>query len=433
MRIQSPENTSPIDRVSKEPRASRLRIGLPLHLPQALTVFRHRNFRLFFFGQLISVIGSWMQTTALQWLVYSLTNSQSSLGLVTFLNFLPVLLVSLLMGVLVDRLPKRRILLFTQSWFMLLAVVLAVLTFSGVITYWMILLLAFMVGIGNALDMPARQAFYVDLVDRTELTSAIGLNSALFNAARIIGPAIAGLIVGTIGEAPAFAINAITFLAVIVALLMMRLNPVEKTIKPQKGLSDLRQGVQYMLHEKTILGLVVMVALFSLVGAPYMVLLPVYARDILMIGAEGYGQLLSAQGIGALLGAFGVIFFGNYQRKGRAVLFSRFLLGIGLIGLAFSRHPLGSMLALVVAGYGFITQLILTNSLIQFIVPDELRGRVLSAYTWALGGFFPLGSLLMGVIGDRISAPSTALLMGFGCVVLTVVNLIVFPGMKKLI
>jgi MFS family permease len=401
-------------------------------LPHALRIFQHRNFRLFFFGQLISVIGTWMQSTALQWLVYSLTDSQSSLGLVTFLNFLPVLLFSLFMGVLVDRFPKRTILLFTQTWFMVLAIILAVLTFSGSIQYWHILLLAFLVGVGNSLDMPARQSFYVDLVEREDLTAAIGLNSALFNAARIVGPAIAGLVVGAIGEAPAFAINAVTFLAVIVALLLMNITPQEKDGNEQKGMADLLQGLRYLVKEPAIFGLVLMVALFSLIGAPYLVLLPVFARDILQIGAEGFGRLLAAQGFGALLGAAGVIFFGDRQRKGRMLLFSRLVLGLGIIGLAISREPLTSMLALVAAGYGFITQLILTNTLIQYIVPDQLRGRVLSAFTWALGGFFPLGSLVIGFIGDQIGAATAAFAIGVGCLLLTGVNLILFPKMKNL-
>lgn len=403
------------------------------HLPHALRIFQHRNFRLFFIGQLISVIGTWMQSTALQWLVYTLTDSQSSLGLVTFLNFLPVLLFSLLMGVLVDRFPKRKILLLTQNWFMLLAVILAVLTFSGQVQYWHILVLAFLVGIGNSLDMPARQSFYVDLVEREDLTAAIGLNSALFNAARIVGPAIAGLVVGAIGEAPAFAINAVTFLAVIVALLMMNLKPDEQEDRSQqKGLADLLQGLSYLVKERSIFGLVLMVALFSLVGAPYLVLLPVFARDILGIGAEGFGRLLAAQGVGALLGAAGVIFFGDRQRKGRMLLLSRVILALGILGLAVSRQPLFSMLALTAAGYGFITQLILTNTLIQYIVPDKLRGRVLSAFTWALGGFFPLGSLIIGFVGDQIGAPAVSLLIGIGCLILVAVNVLVFPNMKNM-
>jgi MFS family permease len=373
-----------------------------------------------------------MQSTALQWLVYKITNSQSSLGLVTFLNFLPVLLFSLFMGVLVDRTSKRNLLVLSQSLFMLLSGILAVLTFAEYVQYWHILVLSFMMGIVNALDMPARQAFYVDIVDREDLTAAIGLNSAIFNGARIVGPAVAGMVVAAIGEAPAFAINSISFLAVIIALLMMRLDNVSQKSLRNKGTQGLTQGLRYLVHEKQIFGLVIMVALFSLVSAPYMVLLPVFARDILNTGAEGFGQLLSAQGIGALIGALGVIFFGEGKNKGRTVLISRGVLGFAIAGLALSRSPIFSMLALVIAGFVFISQLVLTNSLIQYIVPDDLRGRVISAFTWALGGFFPLGALMYGFIGDQIGAPNTALIMAAGSVILTLVNLIVFPGMKDL-
>ena len=235
---------------------------------RAFSALRHRNFRLFFFGQLISLIGTWMQSTALQWLVYNLTGSQTSLGLVTFANFLPVLLFSLFMGVLIDRFPRRRLLLFTQTWFMLLALLLAALTWAGVIRFWHILTLSLLLGFGNALDMPARQAFVVEMVDddKDDLLNAISLNSTLFNLARIIGPGIGGVVVASLGEAPAFAINALTFLAIIVSLLLMRLPPPTLEARAENPLGNLKQGLGYMLQERTILGLVTMVALFSFAG-----------------------------------------------------------------------------------------------------------------------------------------------------------------------
>jgi predicted MFS family arabinose efflux permease len=403
-----------------------------LNLPASLNIFKSYNFRLFFAGQLVSLTGTWMQSTALQWLVYRLTNSQTSLGLVTFLNFLPVLLFSLPMGVLVDRIPKRKILLFTQVWFMCLAGILATITFLDVVQYWHVLVLAFFVGIGNSLDMPARQSFYVDIVGRENLSTAIGLNSAVFNAARIIGPAIGGIVVGTIGEAPAFATNAITFLAVIAGLLLMKLTPRQDSSPRQKGMKDLGEGLRYIYNEKHIFGLVTMVALFSFFGANYLVLLPVFARDILQIGAQGYGQLMSAQGIGAFIGAIGIIYFGSRRSKGRMLMATRLILGFALAGLALSRTPWLSFIALMFAGFSFVSQNVLTNTLIQIITPDELRGRVMSSFTWALGGFFPLGSLLMGTLGDRIGAPNVALFAAGSCFVLAIFNLIAFPQMKNL-
>jgi len=400
----------------------------------AFRALRHPNFRLFLWGQLVSVIGIWMQATAQQWLVYRITGSQISLGLVTFINFLPVLVLSLFMGVIVDQFPHRKILLITKIWFMVLAGVLALLTWLGVIQYWHILLLSFLMGIGNSLDMPARQAFVVELVneDKSDLMNAIGLNSTLFNIARIVGPAIGGAIVATLGEAPAFAINGISYLAVIFALLLMRLPSPSIKSSRLNPIEKMKDGFRYILGEKAIMGLVIMVAAFSMVGFGTLTLVPVFANDILHIGAAGFGRLLSWQGIGALIGALLLVFYGDHFHKGKMLLASRLLLGPGIIGLALSRTPWMSMAFMALLGYSFITQLIFTNTLIQTIVPDKLRGRVLSTFTWAIGGFYPLGSLGIGFLGDKIGAPTAALLSGIACIFLVFFNLITFPSMKNL-
>jgi MFS family permease len=405
-----------------------------LNLSGSLRALNHRNFRLFFWGQLISVIGVWMQSTALQWLVYRITGSQTSLGLVTFINFLPVLLLSLHMGVIVDRFPRRTLLLITQSWFTLLALILAVLTWLGLVQYWHILTLSFLLGLGNALDMPARQAFVVQMVDedKNDLMNAIGLNSILFNIARIIGPAIGGAIVATLGEAPTFFINGISYLAVILALLLMKVSPAREPAPNGDSLTGVRGGFTYILGEKNMLTLIVLVAAFSMIGFGALTLLPVFAKDILRTGVAGYGQLLSAQGVGALAGGILLIFFGDHIQKGRLLLFSRLLLGPGIIVLSLSRLPWLSMACMGVVGYSFITQLVITNTLIQTIVPNELRGRVVSTYTWALGGFYPLGSLLMGALGDQIGAPTAALISGIGCVLIIIFNQALFPGVNQL-
>lgn len=402
--------------------------------PNALRAMRHLNFRLFFWGQLISLIGTWMQSTAQQWLVYRITGSQTSLGVVTFVGFLPVLVFSLFMGVLVDQLPKRRVIVLTQAWFMLLAGVLAALTWWNVVQYWHILLLAFLLGVGNALDMPARQAFVVEMVDnnRADLMNAIGLNSSLFNGARIVGPAIAGILVAITGEAPAFAINSITFLAVIFGLLLMKLPPYAAPKQRGVKLDALKQGLTYIYHEKTVFGLVTMIAAFSMFGFSYLTLLPVYAKDILNIGADGFGKLMSAQGVGALFGAIVLTVMGDSLPKGKMLLGSRALLGFAVLGFALSREVWLSLLFLALAGYAFITQLTFTNTMIQLITPDHLRGRVISAYTWALGGFFPLGSLLIGFIGDQTGTVSATLVCAASSVALTLLNLLFFPAMKNL-
>ena len=401
---------------------------------RSFSALSHRNFRLFFWGQLISVVGVWMQITAQQWLVYRITGSQTSLGMVTFIGFLPVLLLSLFMGVITDQFPRRTLLVATQVWFMVLAFILALLTWLHLIEYWHILALSFLTGIANALDMPARQAFVVEMVDdeKDDVLNAIGLNSALFNIARIIGPAIGGAVVGALGEAPAFTLNGISYLAVIVALMMMKFSIPPKTASRGHSLDKLKDGFGYIAAEKMIFGLVIVVAAISLVGFGALTLVPVFAKDILQIGAEGFGHLLSAQGVGALIGAGILIFFGDYLHKGRLLIFSRFLLGPAILALAISRIPWVSMVIMGVIGYSFITQLTLTNTLIQTVVPDELRGRVLSTYTWAIGGFYPLGSLLMGFLGDQLGAPTTATIAGSGSLLIIIVSLFLFPKVKHL-
>jgi MFS family permease len=396
-----------------------LRVGL--RWPDGLRALRYRNFRLFFFGQLISLIGVWMQSTAQQWLVYRITGSQLKLGTVTFMGFLPVLILSLFMGVIVDRLPIRKILVGTQSWFMLCAAALAIITFLDIVRYEYILVLALLMGIGNALDMPARQAIYTDLVDRPDLLNAIALNSSVFNGARIIGPAIGGFIVAQLGEAPAFAINSLTYIAVIAGLLLMQIQPKE-TDSGGGGLQNLKDGLIYLSNEKRVLGLVIMVALFSVVGFSYLTLLPVFAQDVLDIGAKGFGLLLSAQGIGALVAALSLAFKGDNLPKGKMLVGSRVLIGFALLLLSFSRQTSVSVIALIFAGFGFISKLALTNTLIQLIVPDGLRGRVLSSYTWAMGGFFPIGSLLIGYLGDLLGATTAVLLSAISSLLLTIMG-----------
>ena len=403
-------------------------------LADSFRAMRHRNFRLFFWGQLISVIGVWMQSTAQQWLVYRITGSQTSLGLVTFISFLPVLILSLFMGVIVDRFPRRRILLITQSWFMLGAFILAALTWSGSIEYWHILVLSFTLGIGSALDMPARQAFVTEMVDddKNDLLNALSLNSSIFNVARIIGPAIGGAIVATLGEAPTFAINGLSYLAVIAALLLMRLQPPHLSESEESNLNQMREGFQYLAGERDIFGLVTMVAIYSFVGFGSLTLVPVFAKDVLKIGVTGFGQMLSWQGVGALIGGALLIFFGDQFHKGKLLFFSRLLIGPAILGIAFSRTPWISMFLMTVMGFSLITQLVISNTMIQTIVPDDLRGRVISTYTWALGGFYPLGSLLMGFLGDQIGAPTAAMISGIGCILIIALNQVLFPSIQKL-
>jgi MFS family permease len=396
-----------------------LRVGW--QWPDALGAMRYPAFRWFFFGQLISLLGSWMQTTALQWLAYRLTGSVLSLGAITFASFVPVLFLSLFMGVLVDRYPRRRLLLVTQSTFMVLAAILAFLTFTGQVTYNLLLLLSLVLGVANALDMPARQSFFSDLVDRDDLLNAIALNSSVFNGTRILGPALGGIVVATWGEAMAFGLNALSFLAVLLALLAMRLppSPARPRNPASAGGSELREGLGYLRRDRPVLGLVVMIAAFSLIGFPASVLLPALADEVLGLGVEGYGALMAAMGIGALVAGILLAIRGRSSPSPRQLLLERLLFAASLIALAFARTPPIVALALVAMGYALIAQLTVTNTLVQLLAPDALRGRLVSAYTWALGGFWPLGALLFGFVGQRLGVPETLWLAGIACGLVT--------------
>lgn len=400
--------------------------------PQARGAMRHRNFRLFFFGQLVSLTGSWMQTTAQQWLAYRLTGSQLSLGVITFCSFVPVLLLSLFMGVIVDRVPRRRLLLLTQSWFMVLALVLAALTYSGRVTYTHLIILSLLLGVANALDMPARQAFFSDLVEREELLNAIALNSSLFNGTRIIGPALGGLAVAAWGEASAFLINGLSFLAVLLGLLGMRLPRGPAPERTATAWEAIREGVTYLRGDRQLLGLVSMVALLSVLGYPYNVLLPALARDVYGLGAQGFGAMTAAMGAGALVAGVSLAFRSPDAGVGRQLVFNRLLFSAGVGVLALAKTPALAMAALAVSGYAVITQLAITNTLIQQTAPDHLRGRIVSTYTWALGGFWPLGALLMGVLGDRWGASAATGVAAGGSAVLAVMGLIWFPEIARM-
>jgi MFS family permease len=387
---------------------------------------RYPAFRWFFFGQLISLLGSWMQTTALQWLAYRLTGSVLSLGAITFASFLPVLLLSLFMGVVVDRYPRRRLLVLTQSSFMVLAAILAYLTYSGAVTYNILLGLSLLLGVANALDMPARQAFFSDLVDREDLLNAIALNSSVFNGTRILGPALGGLVVATWGEAMAFGLNAVSFVAVLLALLAMRLPPQPARGPTAGGAGELRQGLRHLRGDRAVLGLVVMIAAFSLIGFPAAVLLPAFADEVLGLGVEGYGALMAAMGVGALVAGVLLAIRGKTAPSPRQLLLQRMIFAASVILLAFARTLPLVVLALVAMGYALIAQLTVTNTLVQLLAPDALRGRLVSAYTWALGGFWPLGALLLGAVGQQIGVPQAMGLAGIACALVTFVGWRVF-------
>jgi len=377
----------------------------PRPVLRTFAAFRHRNYRLFFAGQLVSLIGTWMQQMALAWLVYQLTNSALLLGLIGGVGSLPMASFALLGGAVADRVSKRRILLVTQSAAMLLAFVLAGLTGAGWIRAWHVAVLAALSGTTMAFDMPARQALVVEMVGKEDLMNAIALNSSIFNSARIVGPAIAGVLVARLGVPWCFFINGLSFLAVILGLALMRFQPREKAKRSGGVAHDALEGLRYVRTNRTVLDLAALLAVFSVFGWSYNVLMPVFARDILRAGAPGLGYLMTSGGIGALVGALLVASLGQYQHRERVLFGGGLLLSAATAGFAFSRTLHLSMVMLALAGLGGIAVMSVANTLIQISVPDQMRGRVMGVWALVFSGSAPLGSLQAGTLAQYLGAP----------------------------
>jgi MFS family permease len=381
-------------------------------LTRTFAALRHRNYRLFFFGQLVSLIGTWMQNVAQAWLVYELTHSPFKLGVVSFCAGVPVLIFSLWAGVLADRVPKRRLLVATQTVMMTLAFILATDMFLGAIQWWHIAIMAFLLGTANAFDGPTRQAFVVEMVGREELMNAIALNSAMFNTARIVGPALAGIILAAVGAAWCFVLNGVSFLAVIAGLVLMIVKPYVGAISTESPLIQMREGLSYIWHHPTVRPLITLVAVSNMFALGYMALLPAFARDVLHAGTVGYGLMSTAIGVGALAGALMLASLGNYQRKGLILTVGNLLFPVTVIALSLSSSFHLTLGILVVGGLGFMTQNATANTLVQTTVPDALRGRVMSVYMMVFLGFFPIGSLIAGAVAERFGVPVGAALGG---------------------
>lgn len=372
---------------------------------------RHRNFRLYWTGQLISLVGTWMQSVAQGWLMHRLTGSALMLGVLGFCQFIPVLLFSLWAGVIVDHVDKRKLLYWTQGAALVQAVLFAALTSFGAIQAWMVLALAMLFGVINAFDLPARQSFLVELVGKEDLSNAIALNSAAFNMARILGPAVAGGLLALISEAGCFWINALSYVAVLVSLGRMVLPPRAATTPHRVG-STMREGLNYAWGVVSIRNLLVLLALTAGIGFQYQTLLPVYASVILHAGSGTYGLLVAAFGLGALAGAARLT-----QQLDRWGLRANLLVGlvssaVGLIGFAWSRTVWLSCLGGVLAGFGLIVYVASTNTLLQLTTEDRYRGRVMSLYTLMFIGTTPFGALLAGGIAQRWGAPIATTLSG---------------------
>ncbi len=372
----------------------------------------HRNFKLFFSGQIISLVGKWMQMVARAWLVYRLTGSAVLLGAVGFAGQVPVFLLSPLGGAVADRHSRHRIVIATQTASMIFTLILAGLTLAGVVRVWHIMTIAALLGIVNAFDVPARQAFYVELVGRDDLLNAIALNSSMVNFARVVGPALAGLVIAAIGEGWCFFADGVSYLAVIAGLLLMRLEPFQRQSHRPSAISQIKEGFRFVVRTPPIRALLLMLGLASLVGMPYAVLMPIFAEDILHSGARGLGLLMGAAGVGALVGALTLAGKRNVKGLGRWVALAAMGFGFALIAFTFSRHFLLSMLLLVPVGFAMMLQMASSNTLIQTMVPDQLRGRVMSVYSMMFMGMAPFGALLSGAVAHRIGAPHTVAIGG---------------------
>jgi len=382
-----------------------------------LRALRYRNYRLFFGGQGISLIGTWMQRIAMSWLVYRLTNSALLLGVVGFAGQIPVFLLAPLAGVSADRWNRHRILVITQTLAMIQAFILALLTLTGTIAPWHIITLSLFLGLVDAFDKPTRQSFVVEMVEKREdLANAIALNSFIFNGARLLGPSIAGILIAILGEGMCFLLNGVSFFAVILALLAMKITIRKTEIQGTLLSQGLKEGFTYAFGFAPVRYILLLIGLLSLVGTPYTVLMPVFARDILHGGPNTLGFLMAAWGVGALGGAFYLASRKSALGLEKMIAIASTIFGCGVIAFSLSRVLWLSLLLLLLTGFGMMVQNASSNTLLQTIVDDDKRGRVMSMYTMAHMGTGPLGSLLAGGLASNIGAPNTLIIGGILCI-----------------
>jgi len=383
-------------------------------------VFRalqHRNYRLFFGGQSISLVGTWMQQIAMSWLVYRLTNSALLLGVVGFIGQIPSFLLTPLAGVIADRHNRHRILVITQTLAMLQAFVLAFLVMSQRIQVWEIVVLSACLGLISSVDIPVRHAFTVEMIEKREdLGNAIALNSSMVNIARLIGPSVAGILIAVFGEGICFLLNAISYIAVIISLLAMRITPRARQISEKHFMQDLKEGFVYAFNFAPIRSILILLSLVSLMGVPYQILMPIFARDIFHGGPRTLGFLMAMSGVGALMGAIYLAGRKSIVGLGKLIAIFSGVFGLGLITFSFSRNLWFSLIAICVAGFAMMVQMAASNTILQTIVEEDKRGRVMSFYTMSFMGMAPFGSLLAGTLAEKIGAPHTLMFGGIICI-----------------
>jgi MFS family permease len=403
------------------------------------------NFRLFWVGQLISLVGTWMQSTILPYLSYRLSGDPLYLGAIGFAGAIPAFFLTLPGGVLIERVDKRKAVVFMQSLMMVQAFTLAFLTLTGRITIWWILVMSLIIGIANSIEVTARQSMFVDLVGKEALPNAIALNAVAFNAARVIGPLFTTpfiLLMQDAGEGWAFLVNGISYMVVIGSLIAMRFPEGNLRKRPLEdklpGIQEFVVGQNFVRHTPLVLALIMMIAIPSLVGFPFTQMLPVFAQDVLRTTADTYSQsatrnslLVTGQGVGALIAAVFIAAGSQIPHKGRLLIIGQMVFGIGLITLGFSRTITSAVTAMVLVGAGMILQMALTNTLIQLSVPDHLRGRVVSTYLWTVQGAAPFGSLFLGWLVGKIGAPLAVILGGSVCLASYLIFIVVRPELRK--
>jgi len=392
---------------------------LPL-APATFRALRHRDFRMLWIGMLVSLSGRWMQTVAQGWLVLRLSDSPFLLGLVGFFTFLPVLLFALPAGVAADRLPRRVTLMWTQGLSMVLALALATLTWLEVVQVWHVAVLAFLTGAVGALDIPVRQSLLQDLVGRDDLPNAIALNSLAFNMSRTLGPALAGAMLAFTGEATIFLANGVTYVAVLVALWTMRHRPHVRPAERVSWVGQIRDGIAFAAREPRMRSVLLLVVVTSVFGAPYTILLPVFARDILQVGSSGLGWMMGAAGLGAVAGALSLAGRRGRVRAGRTVAIAMALFGLALVGFSQARVFGVALALLAVVGGAMIVQMATSNTALQLLSPPGLRGRIISLYLLAFMGMAPVGSLLAGTLAREIGTARTVMVGGVVCAVTAV-------------
>lgn len=399
-------------------------------MAQIVRSLKHRNYQLFFAGQLISLIGTWMQTVAESWLVYRLTGSSALLGISAAASQIPVFIFAPLGGATADRVNRHRIIVTTQAISMVLPLILAALTFTGTVRVWHVFVLAGCLGVVNAFDLPARQAFLMDMVGREDLINAIAMNSSMFNGARVVGPAVAGLLVAAVGEGWCFLLNGVSYVAVITGLLLMKAPAFTRPANQGSPWRDVVDGFRFAGGTAPIRALLMLVAAVSFLGLPYSVLMPVFADDILHGGARGLGFLMGATGLGALAGALVVASRDGVRGLGRWVALAAGAFGVSLMLFSLSRTFWLSGSLLVISGAGVMVQLTSSNTLLQAMSPDHLRGRVMSVYSMMFMGMAPIGSLCAGWLAERIGAPHTVAIGGAGCVLVAAIFASRLPSLR---